>query len=182
MSLHSDLNHKSLTTQRKICEPLVIFLHRGFGPLGLMSCFWWINKSPITIFPFDLLNMFGKLKRICLQKHRWGMKTSTEEIAVLCFLVFICGWCFMGCELSVHQSDGLEENSACGRKEPSILLNFISQIKELIHIAEREKTSSADLSVYSTAYKITQCWGNLMFCQSTILCNWNLLTFLISIT
>lgn len=63
----------------------------------------------------------------------------------------------MGCELSVHQSDGLEEMSACGRKELSILLNFISQIKELIHIAEREKTSSADSSVYSTAYKITRC-------------------------
>lgn len=85
------------------------------------------------------------------------MKTSTEGIAELCFLVFICVWCFMGCELSVHQSDGLEEISACGRKEPSIPLNFISQIKELIHIAEREKTSSADLSVYSTAYKIAQC-------------------------
>lgn len=59
----------------------------------------------------------------------------------------------MGYELSVCRSDGLEEISARGREELSILLNFTSQITELIHIADREKMSRF-ICVYSKAYKV----------------------------
>lgn len=70
------------------------------------------------------------------------MKISIEGIAELSVcLVLRRAWWFMGCELSVRQSDGSEKISARGRGKLSILLNFMSQITELIHIADRENTS-----------------------------------------